>query len=47
MLDGAELKDITPPKRYTLLLCLVQRAQIGERTFFEGKFPLAKFSLRN
>src|SRR5713226_9104918 len=25
VLDAAELKDITPPKRYTLLLCLVQQ----------------------
>ncbi len=31
VLDAAELKDITPPKRYTLLLCLVQRAQIQAR----------------
>jgi hypothetical protein len=31
VLDAAELKDITPPKRYTLLLCLVKRAQIQAR----------------
>ena len=31
VLDAAELKDITPPKHYTLLLCLVQRAQIQAR----------------
>jgi hypothetical protein len=31
VLDAAELKDITPPKRYTLLLCLVQRADPGSR----------------
>ena len=30
-LDAAELKDITPPKRYTLLLCLTHRAQIQAR----------------
>ena len=31
MLDAAELKDITAPKRYTLLLWLIQRAQIQAR----------------
>jgi len=31
VLDAAELKDITPPKRYTLLLCLIHRAQIQAR----------------
>jgi TnpA family transposase len=30
-LDAAELKDVTPPKRYTLLLCLVHRAQVQAR----------------
>ena len=31
VLDAAELKDVTTPKRYTLLLCLIQRAQIQAR----------------
>jgi hypothetical protein len=30
-LDAAELKDITPPKRYTLLLCLTHRDQVQAR----------------
>jgi hypothetical protein len=31
VLDAAELKDTTSPKRYTLLLCLIRRAQIQAR----------------
>ena len=31
MLDAAELKDFSPPKRYALLLSLIQRAQIQAR----------------
>jgi hypothetical protein len=31
VLDAAELKDVTTPKRYTLLLCLIHRAQIQAR----------------
>jgi hypothetical protein len=31
VLDAAELKDITEPKRYTLVLCLIHRAQIQAR----------------
>src|SRR5437870_500346 len=31
VLDAGELKDITEPKRYTLLLCLIHRAQIQGR----------------
>jgi hypothetical protein len=31
VLDAAELKDITSPKLYTLLLCLIHRAQIQAR----------------
>ena len=30
-LDAAELKDITPPKRYTLLLSVISRAQVQGR----------------
>ena len=30
-LDAAELKKVTPPKRYTLLLCLITRAQVQAR----------------
>jgi TnpA family transposase len=30
-LDAAELKKVTPPKRYTLLLCLITRAQVQTR----------------
>ena len=49
VLDAAKLKVISAPKRYTLLLCLIQRAQIQARddlarTACSRHLPLAVMS---
>ena len=48
VLDAAELKDITAPKRYTLLLCLIHRAQIQARDDLAEMFSkrIARFHVQ-